>query len=64
MAKIVIRNKREVSDQIVTKFGTIEKFAEESGLDYELILDGLISTGSADPEVVTALQENGISVET
>ncbi|MBK8397466.1 MAG: hypothetical protein IPL26_19810 [Leptospiraceae bacterium] len=64
MAKIVIRNKRDVSDQILAKFGTIEKFADESGLAYEMILDGLISTGLADPEVVTALQENGISVET
>lgn len=64
MAKIVIRNKREVSDQILEKFGTIEKFAEESGLAYEMILDALISTGFADPEVATALRENGISVET
>lgn len=63
MACIRIRNKREVSDQILQRFGTIENFAKESGLGYEMILDALISTGFADPEVVTALRENGIGVE-
>ncbi len=63
MAMSLIKNKREVSDAILEKFGTFEKFSEESGLAYELIVDGLVSTGFADQEFITALQDNGISVE-
>ena len=63
MAMSRIKNKREVSDAILEKFGTFEKFSEQSGLAYELIVDGLVSTGFADEEFITALQDNGIRVE-
>jgi len=59
-----IKNKRDVSDQIIAQFGTLEEFSKVSGIDYQLLVDELVSTGFADPELITALQENGISVET
>ena len=58
-----IKNKRDVSDQIIDRFGTLENFSKVSGIDYTLLVDGLVSTGFADPELITALTENGISVE-
>lgn len=59
-----IKNKREVSDKILERFTTLENFSEQTGINYQLVVDGLVSTGYADPEFVTALEENGISVET
>lgn len=61
--KILIRNKRDVSDQIIEKFTTFENFSMQSGIDYQLVVDGLVSTAMADEELVTALKENGIRVE-
>lgn len=59
-----IKNKREVSDKILEKFATLENFSEQTGINYQLVVDGLVSTGYADNEFVTALEENGIHVET
>lgn len=58
-----IKNKRDVSDQILDKFGTLEQFAEKTGINYQLVVDGLVSTGHADKEFIETLQENGIRVE-
>jgi len=59
-----IKNKREVSDKILERFTTLENFSEQTGINYQLVVDGLVSTGYADQEFVTALEENGIHVET
>ncbi len=59
-----IKNKREVSDKILEQFTTLENFSEQTGINYQLVVDGLVSTGFADVEFVTALEENGIHVET
>lgn len=58
-----ISNKASVIDAIVEKFGTLEEFSRQTGLNYQLILDGLVGSGNYDPELVETLREQGIKVE-
>lgn len=58
-----ISNKASVIDAIVEKYGTLEEFSRQTGLSYQLILDGLVGSGNYDPELVETLRESGIKVE-
>lgn len=58
-----ISNKAAVMEGILSKFGTLENFCSDCGLDYETAFRGLISTNPAHISLIESLRDAGIKVE-
>ena len=61
--KFRIRNKASVIEALIEKFGTLEEFCKQCGLDYELTLHGFTGVNWADIDLIESLRESGIHVE-
>lgn len=59
-----VRNKAEITKEILRRFGTLEEFSKESGLDYETIVRGLITTNYCHITLIETLRDYGIEVKT
>lgn len=62
--RVRISNRAEVIYQILRKFGTLEKFSKETGIDYAVLIASLMQANKANEELLDVFRIHGIEANT
>lgn len=62
--RVRISNRAEVIYQILRKFGTLENFSKETGIDYAVLIASLMQANKANEELLDVFRIHGIEANT